>query len=575
MGQLNFRYSKIIKSIVLVAIAIFLARVVIFFDNGMNGNFRFTRIQISEKDYQAFESRVTSDKPLIKNVYFNDEKLLYDKEDNTFYYSVIEDSTDGYDPIITLLGQKVTASDVIHSRNPRVAIYAEDGAADDNYISGVKLIIYTNNKVSISNLVFTTLPIMNLTISDETMDDLELDETYAIEEYAPAEIYLYDNRADFDNGDEVYEDLDRGIYLHGKIHMRGGTTIDAPQKSYRLSLLKESEDMDTKAKENLLGLREDDDWMLYSAYSDYEKIRTVFSMNLWHDMAENNNEWNASASNEYKYFELFINGRYHGLYALTYPLDAKQFDLQDGETLFKKKDWAGSEFSLDLEYSEYEDGSGGEYILPGYAVQEGDSNAYEDLHNVYYEMAYSEDPATIRATSDIDNAIDLWLFYKLTQAVDNVYGQGVKNLFVATKYSDSGIDGYKLLFAPWDMDQTFGNRYVEGEGSHGISSYYDTPDYDLPMEWSTVYFLMEYGDDQIVDEVKARYAELRAGDWSDKNISAIIDEYESEIYDSGAFDRTENRWPDGNYYDEGDGLEDFEDFVIERLECMDDYIADL
>ncbi len=298
-------------------------------------------------------------------------------------------------------------------------------------------------------------------------------------------------------------------------------------------------------------------------------------MNLWADMAAGDNEWNASVSNQYKYVELFFNGRYHGLYALSYPIDNKSFDISDGESLFKKKDWSGSEFSIDLEYQEYDDGSGGVYFLPGYAIQEGTSDDYATLHDLYYNLAYSGDSSLIRQSSDIDNSIDLWLFYKITQAVDNVYSTKVKNLYTATKLSSTGYDGYKLLFSPWDMDQTWGNRYVEGQGSHGIYSYYNATDYDLPMEWGSVYFLMECGDSDIVSAVKERYNELRQGILSDDNLTELIADYEADIYDSGAFERTMNRWPDGNYYDPSIKLDDFETYVIERMQYMDEYISSL
>ena len=557
MEQSIYKNSKIIKSILLLVIACLGLVAVLFIDNRLHGGFYWDKIQLSDKDFTAYSESVTSDTPLVTNIYFNDEKLIYDFVDNTFYYSVTGE--DGYTPFITLADAGASTRDLLLAKSPRVAIYTGET---------MKLVLYTADSVSVSDLVFTTLPVMNISISAETIDELGLDETYAIYDYAPVSMDLYDNSDDFDGPS-------RSIHKSAKIHMRGGTTIDAPQKSYRMSLLEDSGKMNSKSKSDLLGLREDDDWILFAAYSDYEKIRTVFCMNLWHDMAAGDNEWNAPVSNEYRFLELFINGRYHGLYALTYPIDDKEFKLKDDETLFKKKDWAGSEYSIDLEYSEYEDGSGGIYILPGYSIQEGDAGSFVQLHNLYFEMAYSGEPEKIRATSDIDNSIDLWLFYKLTQAVDNVYGTGVKNLYSATKNSEDGIDGYKLLFAPWDMDQTFGNRYVDGEGSHGISSYFNAPDYDLPMEWSTVYFLMQSGDPEITSQVRDRYLQLRSGLWSDENISTMISDYDSDIYGSGAFTRTMNRWPDGNYHDPTVGLLDFENYVLARLACMDTYIQSL
>lgn len=553
--------NKRIGSILLIIISI-LAVIITFAYVGRNETTKnFKQIFISDKKYDALTSSYTNvEFPLSTTISINGEDLIYDANTNTFYYSIV-----GSDSIhSSIISVKRDDTD---SNKSTLKVFAYGEFPTTETISNgtnLELLLSDGESVSVSNLVWTTLPVMNIFLSAETVEELCLDETYAIADYAPCSICLYDNRDDF-------EGTSRSITSDAKIHMRGGTTIGAAQKSYRLSLLENKDEFDKDNETNLLGLREDDDWILYSAYSDYEKIRTPFCMNLWRDMAYKRNEWQVASSNEYKYIELFINNRYHGLYALTYPLDKKQFEAKEEESIFKKKDWSGTEFSLDLEYSE----SGGYYELPGYQLDYGTTDDFSHLHNLYYTMAYSEDNASIRQSCDMDNAIDLWLFYKLTQAVDNVYTTNVKNLFSCVKLSDNGIEGHKILFAPWDMDQTFGNRFVDGEGSHGIACYYNYPDYDLPMEWSPVYFLMENGDTEIVSEVQTRYNDLRHTVWSDSNINELVDEYQKSIYNSGAFVRTKERWPDGNYYDEEVGLDDFRQYVLDRLKYMDEYIAGL
>lgn len=547
--KINTLSFKTKSSIFIVGLSLMLLVGLYHFDNRINGRFLWSKVQIDDKDFSNFQSKYElSETALLSNIYFNDEQLIYDSTTNTFYYSKTYDA-EGTSPTITLENAEKGLM--------KVAVYLDDS---------LHLILYQGNKASISDLVITTLPIINISVPAETIAELGLDDTYTIAENTGCSLYLYDNSSDF-------EGSSRTTTSSAKIHMRGGTTIGFPQKSYRISLTSDEDNLDSKSKANLLGLREDDDWILYSPYSDYEKIRNVFSMNMWHEMANKNNEWNSPVSNESKYVEVFFNNRYHGLYALTYPIDGKQFKISDNESLFKKKDWSGTEYSLDLEYTEYEDGSI-LYYLPGYSVEAGNGD-YGTLHNLYYTLAYSDDVSQIRSACDIDNSIDLWLLYKLSQAVDNVYSTNVKNIYAATKESEDGIDGYKLLFSVWDMDQTFGNRFVDGQGSHGITSYYNATDYDLPMEWSPVYFLMANGDADIVEQVQARYSELRDTIWSDEYIVETIAGYEADIYDSGAFGRTLVRWPDGNYYDQSVKLDDFETYVLERFSYMDDYIANL
>ncbi len=559
MSKFIFKINPKIITLFIILISLVILSTVISIDNRMNPHYDLSKIAVSSSDYEKIISkRQPVESSLVKDIFIDDQKLIYDNEDNTFYCSLIENEDYSHSDLI--LEHCIAFRRAILGDYIKASIIEEDQT---------KLLLYNGSTYTVSNLVFTTLPIINIGITPETFAANHLSETYSIEEYAPGELYLYDNRADFNASED---ETDRSINSAIKIHQRGGTTLYAPQKSYRVTLLDKVDNFDKKEKKNLLGIRKDDDWILYSAYSDYEKIRNVFSMNLWHDISSGNNEWNAPVSNYSKYVELFFNGRYHGLYALSSTMDNKAFDINDGEDLFKKTDWSPSEISQGMTYVEYEDGGGFNY-MPGYRQKAG--YAYDTLHELYMNLAYSNDTDIIRQSIDIDNAIDLWLFFKITQGIDNIYYSNVKNLFASVKISEEGYEGHRLLFSPWDMDQSFGNRFVAGEGSNGISSYAMTSDYDLPMEWTPVYYLQSLGDEDINNEIKARYAELRNGILSDESIKFLISDYEADIYDSGAFERTMNRWPTGNYYDKELKLDDFETYVLERMASMDKYIGGL
>ena len=504
-------------------------------------------LYISDKDYQAISTSTNlSGVPLTTEIYFDDQHLLYDENSNTFYYSLIEDSPSAYTPVIELADNTISA-----------AVYGE--AISMDMISSnrpIKLVLMRGNTASISDLICTTLPIMNIDIAQDIIDANGYDDTFDIAEYVPSAIYLFDNRADFDG-------KTRSVVSDSKIRRRGQTNLANPAKGYRITLLEDKNDMDgERNKENLLGLRNDDDWILYNAYRDYEKIRNVFSMNLWHDSFKNANEWQVDNSTEYRYLELFINNHYHGLYAICYPIDSKQVKITDGESLFKKMDWTHSERDTKLTLQ-----GNGEYTLPGYVNKSTEYN-YNDLLSLYVNMTYSTDPVVTRMTSDVTNSIDLWLYYKLTQAVDNVANGGAKNMYVSVKNSSSGIEGHKLLFTPWDMDQSW--RHV-GEGTLGQ---YKDPGYDMPIDWGTVYCLQNINDPTIDTQIKARYQELREGPWSDTAMMEALNRYEADIYGSGAFMRTMNRWPEALYNNPSTGLGEFKDYVLNRLKCMDEYILD-
>ncbi len=541
-----------VKSLIILAISALLIIVTIVFEYRIESITDYDRAHLSDKKYESLiSSHSLSDTPLVTDVYIDEQQMIYDVSSNTFYCSKIKDVD--FDTIST-------------EKNPTNSIFEvlgvdliKVGITQDN-----KLVMYNKDSISVSDFVISTLPFINITIDADTVKDAGLDDTYDIGTYLGGELYLYDNRADF-------ESRARKTTTDIKLHTRGGTTAGLPQRSYRISLIKNKKKVNSsKVKYNLLGLREDDDWILSSAYSDYEMIRNAFSMNLWKETSKGNNQWNVDASNEYVFVEAFFNNTYHGLYALSYPIDSKQLDRKDDESIIKKKDWTPSEYALDVEFN----ADFGYDWIAGYYLQDGSPESYHVIHDLLYDMAYSEDNDVIRSTVDMDNEIDLYLFYELTQAADNIYDTKVKNLLIINKPADNKY-GYKLLLVPWDMDQTWGNRYVEGEGNHAISSYDMATDYELPINWGPVPFLMENGDETIVAEVQARYKELRDTVWSDESIMEMLNGYEEDIYDSGAYERTMERWPDGNYYDADLELSDFKDFVTSRLAWMDEYVKGL
>ncbi|SHJ45738.1 CotH kinase family protein [Pseudobutyrivibrio xylanivorans] len=537
-----------IKSTIIILISLIIASVVIISGKSSEGTFTEANdLYINDELYTKITSKFSpSAIPLTTNVYFDKQPLIYDSDTNTFYYSLIENNADSYNP------------EAITDTGINVALHGP--AIDDNTIARntpIELIIYDNTSYSISNLICTTLPVMDIRIDDNMVSQLGLDDTFDIMDYTGSTVYLFDNRADFDGASRV-------IKSDAKVKRHGQTTVNYPMKGYRLSLLADKNDLDGENnKENFLGLRKDDDWILSATYKDYEKVRNVFATNLWYDSATGHNEWKVNNSTKYAFVELFFNGHYHGLYGLCYRLDSKEFKIKEGESSFKKKDWSMSELDTALT----NDGNGD--YLPGYQLKDGTSEDFNYLLQLYMNMNYSVEPAIIRMTSDVDNSIDLWLFYKLSQAVDNVNYGNVKNMYVSVKNSDSGIAGHKLLFTPWDMDQTF--RYI-GEGTTGQ---YGSPDYDIPIGWGTVYRLQYTGDTEINNQIKERYQELRNTTWSDECISEKIDTYEKQIYDSGAFARTRDKYKDGAYNDSNIKLSEFKTYVLARLIAMDTYINSL
>ena len=138
------------------------------------------------------------------------------------------------------------------------------------------------------------------------------------------------------------------------------------------------------------------------------------------------------------------------------------------------------------------------------------------------------------------------------------------------------IDGkMKMFYTPWDMDFSWGNAYFKEE-QNWTDTYGYVPDkINRVMLQNPVQYLLDYEDENIKGLIKERYDYLRQNGWSNETIFNILDGYKKDIYDSGAYGRDKERWPDGTYSIEDVELDRFNGFVKERLEFFDYYVADL
>ncbi|MCM1267665.1 MAG: CotH kinase family protein [Bacteroidales bacterium] len=474
---------------------------------------------------------------LLDALNFDEETLFFDVSDNTFYYSLIEGNAKAYDPIVK-----------VKSKNKDLKIaFLEDRITSEKIKKNdtITVLTYTGTEYCCYSLKCTILPLMNIECREEIMDDS-----------LPMNISLFDNRQGA---------AQRVIMSAGNIHVRGGSSRAYPKKGYRFSLTQESIGGNTRTNQvSLLGMRQDDDWLLYAAYSDQEKIRNVFSTNLWKYTCATDNAQGIDTGTEYRYLELFMNGEYWGLYALGYPIDEKQLGIDKGneeEALYKIVDWTNGDR---LEYAE-------EGYLIGYedkGTDEGNGN-WLPLQNYFDALSsHRDDNEKLYAGIDIDNVIDIYLFYTLIQGVDNIEKENVKNNYFSLHSRQGKV---VAMYSPWDMDAAWGNMWVP----FMQQPYNMSETYNLVMESGVVNQLIVNGDDSIWGKIFDKYRYLRENGWSNENINSLLDEYEEDIFASGAYQRDMERWPEGLYGDAANGMDIFRAFVTRRIRETDEYFKRL
>ena len=502
---------------------------------------QFSDLLSDENEYrQIFAEHKKTNDNILSNLSFNDYPLFYDELKSRWYYSV-----DPQNPILDPTVSFSSAEEKIHLAFPEEIIIG----------SSVSFAAYTDSEYRLYELTTTTLPLVHIECEDsDYLTGIELSDVHKIN------FSLFDNRSD---------SLFPFVKSEGSIHIRGNGSRFYDKKAFRVQLTQQKGTGD-EIRENqipLLGLRKDGDWLLYAAYNDQEKIREVFSSKLWLESCGNDNSFGIKNGNEYRFIELFWNHQYCGLYALGYPIDAKQVGIRPNaaghyeDFLFKQKHWGPKTDGPDPEY----DG-----LILQFNAEQTDVNNGIQLTKMYFSML-EKGASNGLWSNDEKNALDIWLFLKLIQAADTVNTDGkMRNMFITIKKSEKGRI---FLYTPYDMDISWGNR-INPYNRITYPYYYDVQDNSVEMTVNPVSILRQK-DSGIIKLIQNRYSQLRANGWSEQAMDILIDGFEQDIFSSGAYLRDMERWPDGSYQDPSLGLSIFREYVHNRLQSMDSYIETL
>jgi len=515
------------------------------------GEKRLSQLYVDEEaweqlmhDRQAF----VSNDPIFHAVYLNGYEPGYDHKDKMLLYSLIENSALADDPPVR-----------VSSTNHNIKVALLGNPISEDLIrknESIHMMFYSDKDYEIYELKCTTLPIIDIDISPT---DIPKENVYT-------HFTLFDNRENI---------LNRVVDTPLLIHLRGNNSLYYPKKDYRLSLRLRSAGNNLRNNHlSILGMRNDDDWILKSLYNDKDKIREVFSTNLWYASCADHNDFRITNGTQYRYVELFSGGQYCGLYALCHPIDAKQLQLTENEHFYKKDQPHVAEKNINFHSSGKVDGY--EYL-----GSHPESPDWEPLRR-YYHILFSSQPDAAHSLydiADIDNSIDIFLFLNLIQGVDHVFPHkngSIYNLFLTSKLTSE--QQARILYTPWDMDRTWGLTMRDKYNFDASSN--------LIIESSIVTKLLEFGDQNMAQMVVSRYSELRNSFWSDEAIQSMLFSLESDIFHSGAYARDYARWADhySNLFlstvDDAQPhirypFSDFIQYVLSRLHHMDSYIDEL
>jgi hypothetical protein len=332
------------------------------------------------------------------------------------------------------------------------------------------------------------------------------------------------------------------------IEMRGQSSqYFYPKKQYGFET-RSIEDFELDVDVSLLGLPEEEDWILQAPYGDKSLMRNVLTYSLSEDMGR--------YASRTRYVNLNLNDQNDGVYVLMERLkrDVNRIDINELRPVENEGSALTGGYILKIDK--------GTDINPTTAFASKYTSSEQSVIHFLYETPDAETITTAqkdyiqRYISDFEDALQSENFtdanegYKAYIDVDSFV-----DFFILTELGNN-VDGYrlstwltkdrdeKLKMGPvWDFNLAYGNaNYCAAERydvwTYRLSDRCPGDFYPVPFWWMR---LMQ--DPAFKEAVKTRFTSLRQGVLSDASIAAKIEQYRELLDSSNNAGYNFSRWP--------------------------------
>ncbi len=340
---------------------------------------------------------------------------------------------------------------------------------------------------------------------------------------------------------------------NAKIKIRGsgtGWNEFSPKKGYRLSL---------KQPISLLGMREDDDWLLLDMYSDYPRMRFKLAFEFYQTLTPSNPTAIAPDS---EYVNLFINGDYQGLYLLTERNDRRLYGLDDaqnniysslifqakGHIYFKTYDPLKWEQDWPNEYEGIYIMDPILYDLIPFVSDSSDEEFFHPENGIYSKF-------------DELNLIDFYIF-NFFILHDDFWD---KNYFLVRNTYSS-----KFFLVPWDYDRCF--------GQFAWNTFEPDRNEESNIRQLNYLFNRLLDNEDYRSSIKDRWFYLRNSIWSEQSIVDILYDIYEEVKE--VLEIETNKWNPGDMRphwrnDVDESVKLLFEWIPERLDFCDIYFHNM
>jgi hypothetical protein len=389
---------------------------------------------------------------------------------------------------------------------------------------------------------------------------------------------------------EMNSQNDPANNYNGKIgiEVRGQSTQMFPKKSYALETRDNS---GGNLNVSLLGMPEENDWILYAPYTDKSMLRNAISFSLGKSIGH--------YCSRMEFCELILNGEYMGVYILMEKIkkDDNRVNIAtlNPEEIFGDDLTGGYIIKVDKIEWDFQYGDDGWLSTPNpsypnamnitfqYYYPEPEDLVVQQRNYIKDFIFYAEknlisanfaDPVLgYNKYFDVGSFVDFMLINEIAKEVD-------KYRYSTYFFKEKNSDGGKLFAGPiWDFNLGYSNVDYWPPGNLTSGWLYELIE---PVDWSIMFWWKRLNEDVYFRNlVKTRWTSLRQNEFSNARVAFMIDSITSYIDE--AQQRNYERWPilgvyiwpnydwqNNTYQDEVDY---FENWLNTRLSWMDSNIT--
>jgi leucine rich repeat domain-containing protein len=365
--------------------------------------------------------------------------------------------------------------------------------------------------------------------------------------FVAAEVEIFDPQA---------SPADARTVFHGLVRYRGNTSLRLDKKSFALKLTDGAgKDLDA----NLFGIRKENSWVMNAMAIDRLRMRDRLCFDLWNAVSRTPypTPFGDRNGTEGRFVELFVNGRYHGLYCFGDKVDRKLLALKkarvegDGSVLLRGLLYKGEAWTSAVMLGRYDpDAPTDTTAWNGWGLQYPDdypsAEAWLPLAELIDFCNDGDFAAGHAAHFYLDNMVD----YGLLLMALNIRDANFKNAFLSTPDINAET---RFLVTPWDMDTSLGGEW-NGQYFDELSGT-ATLTVSLPFKF---FYNRDIGGFR--GRLRQRWEQWAAGAFHPTAVDRRLDEYAEAFTASGAWQRERQRW-DGNPVPLKEDIDDELDYV--------------